>query len=178
MSEDKPVVPKTAYVSAVFAYFVLIGWSLIVARALPSLLAMLETSPRLAVSGMLGLWLAPLGITTFLHHVMTSMLDGLDHKRLGGGYLPGMMSVWAGLFTWFVLLFATSVSAFVLMILFPKTPEESVAFSSSIFGALAWIQDGEKTKAWVHMASWMLVASQLYAFEARVKAHIATKKDV
>lgn len=172
MSDEKPIaVRASSYLSAVFAYLLLFGWTLIAAAALPELLGMFRRAPRLAALGCLSLWLGPIGVVTLLHHTMHVVLDGFDRKRIARGFLPGTMSLWAGVYAWVVVILATSVSAFVLMILFPKVPEDAV------FGALAWLHDGERAKAWVHTLVWMLVATQLYGLETRVKDRLRSGRD-
>jgi hypothetical protein len=172
MANDKIPIPRaSSYLSAVFAYLLLVGWSLAAAVALPELLAMFRRSPRLAAFGCLVLWLGPMGVVAFLHHYVQVVLDGFDRKRFARGLFPGTMSLWAGVFAWVVIVVATSVTAFVMMILFPKPPEDAV------LGALAWTHDGERAQATVHMVTWMLVATQMFGLEARMKDRVASKAD-
>lgn len=167
MTNEKLPIPRaSSYLSALLSYFLLIGWSLAAAIALPELLAMFRTSPRAAAFGCLVLWLGPMGVVAFLHHYVHIVLDGFDRKRFARGLFPGTMSVWTGVYAWVVLIVATSVTAFVTMILFPKPPEDAM------LGALAWTHDGERAQATVHMITWMLVATQMFALEARVKARL------
>jgi hypothetical protein len=167
-----PLVPRpVAWLSAVLLYVFLALWMSFAGAVLPRLVEIGEESPRLAILGYLALWVSPIPFVAVGHHVVHLFLDRADHgKKKGRGILPDLTSWWAGVFAWLVIVFASSVVAFLLLALNP--PErDGMLIAAQTFQALAWPFSGAPVG--LHTLAWVIVAAQLYDLEHAVKARAA-----
>ncbi|MBX3192578.1 MAG: hypothetical protein KF819_36675 [Labilithrix sp.] len=165
-----PFVPRPAsWMSAVFLYLFMGLLGGFVASVLPRLIEIGEESPRLAALGYLALWTSPIPLVAILHHGVHAFLDHADRDTtVARGLLPGVSSLWAGVYAWLVIFFATTFMIFVWMIVSP--PEDS-----SVMGlarAFTW-PFGEGVRAGVHTLGWVVVAALLYDLDRAVKARAA-----
>jgi len=174
-----PLVPRpVAWLSAALLYVFLGLWLTFVAQVLPRLVAIGEESPRLAILGYLALWVSPVVFVAVGHHVLHLFLDRADRadrgSKKGRGVFPDLTSWWAGLFAWLVIVFASSVVAFLLAALNPPERDGMLLAARELprlFDALAWPFSGPP--AGLHTLAWVLVAAQLYDLELAVKARAA-----
>lgn len=160
-----PLFPRpVSWLSAGLLYVFLGLWMAFVAMVVPRLYELFETSPRMAALGFLGVWISPVAFVALAHHVIHAFLDRAD---VGGtktprGILPGLGSLWAGVYAWLVIMFASSVVLLVMLVLFPPPPADQ------LMTMFAWPFDG-RARAGLHTFAWVLVAAQLYDLEQAVK---------
>jgi hypothetical protein len=161
--KNVPLLPRpVSWLSAVLLYLFLAAWMTFLARTLPPLLQLYETSPRLAALGLLALWISPIPFVAVGHHIGHAFLDRADRGAgVARGVLPGLGSLWAGVLAWLVLALASSVAVFFLLVLFPPPPADSLV---TMF---AWPFDA-RARAGLHTAAWVLVAAQLYDLERAI----------
>jgi hypothetical protein len=162
--KNVPLLPRpVSWLSAVLLYVFLAVWMTFLARTLPPLLQLYETSPRLAALGFLGLWISPIPFVAVGHHVVHAFLDRADRgASVARGVVPGLGSLWAGVFAWLVIVLASSVAVLFLFVLFPPPPPDRLV---TMF---AWPFDA-RARAGIHTAAWVLVAAELYDLERAIK---------
>ena len=164
-----PLFPRpVSWLSAVLLYVFLGLWMTFVATVLPRLYELFETAPRLAALGLLGVWTSPIAFVASGHHVIHAFLDRADRAERGGrdgvarGLLPGLGSLWAGVYAWLVIMFASSVVLLVMLILFPPPPPDQ------LLTMFAWPFDS-RARAGLHTVTWVVIAAQLYDLERAIK---------
>ncbi len=80
-----------------------------------------DYSHRLGIALFTAAILSPIGVVAFAHHGFGRALDRwLGRAAQARGALPGVLSLWAGLYGWFVLLFASFLSLAGAMIISPS----------------------------------------------------------
>jgi hypothetical protein len=143
------------------------------AIALPLLGELARYSPRLAAMGGLALWLSPVAVVAAGHRVVTTVLDVGDPAKKTRARVPRILSWWAGLYAWLVLLLATTSTMFLLVIINPPPPEGAALGLASVVasGLNAGASFGVQT------ALWLLVAAGLYHFERIARLRIASSGD-
>jgi hypothetical protein len=163
-----PLFPRRfSWLSAVLLYVFLGAWTTFVAMVLPRLYALLEESPRLAFFGFLTLWLSPIAFVAVGHHVVHAFLDRADSgTKVARGALPGLGSLWAGVYAWLVIVLASSGVALFMLVLFPPPPPDQL--STQLMTMFAWPFDG-RGRAGIHTLTWVVVAAQLYDLERAIK---------
>src|SRR5687768_13623566 len=97
-----------AWLNAVLLYGLLNVFGMVVAIVVPALLELLEKSPRLAMLGFLILVISPAIAVAIAHHGGHGTLDRFDksgakEKRVQGVF-PGIVSWWAGVVGWLILI--------------------------------------------------------------------------
>ena len=160
-----PMFPRpVSWLSAGLLYVFLGLWMAFVATVAPHLYALFETSPRMAALGFLGVWISPVGFVAIAHHVIHAFLDRADSAgtRTARGILPGLGSLWAGVYAWLVIMFTSSVVLLVMLVLFPPPPADQ------LLTLFAWPFDG-RARVGLHTFAWVVVAAQLYDLEQTVK---------
>jgi len=89
-----------------------------------------KVSVRLAALLLLGAILSPVAATAFAHHLMVRLLDWLapgsraSRAPFGSasrGMFPGLLSWWAGAYSWFVIVMAAILTAFTFAIIDPPS---------------------------------------------------------
>ena len=159
-----PLFPRpVSWLSAVLLYVFLGLWMTFVATVIPRLYEMFETAPRLAALGFLGVWTSPIVFVGTFHHFVHAVLDRAERgSKPARSLIPGLGSLWAGAFAWFVIMFASSVVILFILILFPPQPAEQM------LTMFAWPFDG-RAQAGIHTIAWVVVAAQLYDLERAIK---------
>jgi hypothetical protein len=91
-------------------------------------------SPRLAGLLVMGAILSPIFFTAFAHHVTHRIMDGVSASTrrpdlVSTGLTPGLMSYWAGLYAWLVIVLASILTAGVLFVIrgLPDVPDPQLA---------------------------------------------------
>jgi len=153
-------------IASAFALYLFLGaFNVFAAAVVPWLLELWERSPRLAALGWLGLVASPAGFVAMAHHATHALMDRFDvtdAPRVTRGLVPGLESIRAGLFAWFVISFASMASALLFLAIFPPPPGED-ALSTLIHVATDF-----RLQATVHAVLWVGVAGLLYDVERRV----------
>jgi hypothetical protein len=154
-----------SWLNAALLYGLLQLWGLASAAVIPALLELFQRSPRLAMVGFLVLVVSPAVAVTLLHHFGHGALDKVDRStKKERDLFPGVASWWAGVLGWFILYATTTVTMFVLLVLFPPEPEQAS------FLAAAWKYSGGGAIASLHSILWVVIAAQLYDLERRARA--------
>lgn len=157
-----PLIPRpVSWLSAGLLYVFLSLWMTFVASVVPRLLEHWETAPRLVALGFLGVWISPIAFVGIFHHFVDAFLDRAENKGIRG-LLPGLGSLWAGVFSWLVIMFTSSVVLLFLLILYPPPPPDQM------LTMFAWPFDG-RARAGIHTLSWVVIAAQLYDLERAMK---------
>lgn len=184
-----PLLPRpVSWLSAVLLYVFLGLWMTFVATVLPRLGELYEASQRLAILGGLAVWVSPIPFVAIGHHFVHAFLDRADRSPTPGtpvtpgpsagntrrGLLPGLGSLWAGVFAWLVIMFASSVGVLFMLVLFPPPPPDSLVAEllHGILTSFTWPFDS-RARAGIHTVTWVVVAAQLYDLERAMKAHAA-----
>jgi hypothetical protein len=165
-----PFFPRpVSWLSAVLIYVFLGLWMTFVAMVAPRLFQLLETSPRLAYLGLLALWTSPIPFVAAGHHVVHAFLDRADSgTKNARGLLPSLGSLWAGVFAWFVIMFASSFCILFLLVLFPPPPEDhALQAVQNILTSFAW-PFNDRARAGIHTVAWVVMAAQLYDLERAI----------
>jgi hypothetical protein len=154
-----------SWLNAALLYGLLQLWGLLSAAIVPVLLELFERSPRLAMVGFLALVVSPAIAVTLLHHFGHGALDKVDRNaKKERDLLPGVASWWAGVLGWFILYATTTVTMFVLLVLFPPEPDRASLLSA------AWKYSGGSAIASLHSILWVVIAAHLYDLERRARA--------
>ncbi len=158
-----PLLPRpVSALSALLLYFFFGLYAAAVIALLPRLVEIGEESPRLAALGYLALWLAPIPGLGLVHHLVTLFLDKASGER---ALVPGLAALWAGVYGWFVMFFAVSVSALVQLVIFP--PDSLTALARGF----SWPYAAGGTLG-VHTFLWVSVATMLYDLERSVRERL------
>lgn len=157
-----PLFPRpVSWLSAGLLYVFLGLWMTFVVNVLPRLYEVWETYPRLVALGFLGVWISPVAFVGILHHVIHAFLDRAESKG-ARGLFPGLGSLWAGVFSWLVIMFTSSVVLLLLLVLYPPPPADQ------LLTMFAWPFDG-RARAGIHTLAWVVIAAQLYDLERAMK---------
>lgn len=159
-----PLVPRpVSWLSAVLLYVFLGLWVAFLSQIAPRIYDLIETSPRLAALGFLALWTSPIAFVGLGHHVLHAVLDRADREaKVARGLLPGLGSLWAGVYAWLVIVFTSSVVVLVVLMVFPPPPPDQ------LITMFAWPFSG-RARAGLHTVAWVVVAAQLYDLERAMK---------
>ena len=159
-----PLFPRpVSWLSAGLLYVFLGLWMTFVATVVPHIYEHFESSPRLAALGFLAVWTSPIVFVGLLHHVIHAFLDRADRgTKANRGLLPGLGSLWAGAFAWFVIMFTSSVVVLLMLMLYPPPPADQ------LLTMFAWPFDG-RARAGIHTLAWVVVAAQLYDLDRAVR---------
>lgn len=150
--------------SAIGLYLFLGAFNVFAGAVVPWLLELWEHSPRLAALGWLGLIASPAGFVALAHHATHALMDrfdATDAPKVARGLVPGLASIRAGLFAWFVISFASMASAFLFLAIFPPPPDEDT------LSTLLHVATDFRLQATVHALLWVGVAALLYDVERR-----------
>jgi hypothetical protein len=128
-------------------------------------------APRLAgFAFFLGV-LSPIVLIAFGNHTMHRVLDRMAKRDKGArGALPGLMSWWAGLFGWLVLMLAAWVSVTIVMMIHPQS-------SFLALYNLFRLDSGLASVLSIPTVVFVIVGASLYQLEARVRDRIAAGPD-
>ncbi len=103
-------------------------------------------SPRLAGLLVLAAILSPIFFTAIAHHATHRIMDGVSASTrrpdlIASGLAPGLMSYWAGLYAWLVIVLASILTAGVLFVVrgLPEMPDSQTAMS-----ALSHVDDARR----------------------------------
>jgi hypothetical protein len=153
-------------IASAFGLYLFLGaFNVLAAAVVPWLLELWERSPRLGAFGLLLLIASPAGFVAVAHHATHALMDRFDvtdAPKVVRGLMPGLESVRAGLFAWFVISFASMASAFLFLVIFPPPPGEDT------LSTLIRIATDFRLQATVHALLWIGVAALLYDVDRRV----------
>lgn len=133
-------------------------------------------APRLAgFAFFLGV-LSPIVLIAFGNHAMHRALDRIAKRHGSRGaesrqtWLPGLMSWWAGLYGWLVLMLSAWMSVTIVMMIHPRS-------SFFAFYNLFRLDSGLASVLSIPTAVFVLLGATLYQVEARVRDRIAAGPD-
>ena len=138
----------TAWATAVALFFFAGGVTIAMAMLLPLLFELMRHSPRLAWLGILLVWFAPIPLAAGIHHTVHAVLDLGDLPKSARGAWPGAESVWAGFVAWATILFVTTATSLVMLVLDPPPVDpdamrvlaaEMTRGFSGVVRAVVWI---------------------------------------
>lgn len=128
------------------------------------------STPRLgALVGLLGV-LSPILLIAFGNHFMHLVLDKLAKRASPRGAMPGLMSWWAGLYGWLVLMLATWTSLFLVLVIHPQSTLSGFFSLFSYDASLASVIS-------VPTIVWFFMAAILFQVERRVRDKMAAGPD-
>ena len=131
---------------------------------------MLFEAPRLAgFAFFLGV-LSPIVLVAFGNHTMHRVLDRIGSRQTSRGTLPGLMSWWAGLFSWLVLMLSAWCSVTIVMMIHPQS-------SFFAFYNLFRLDSGLASVLSIPSVVFIVLGATLYQIEARVRDRIAAGPD-
>ena len=160
-----------AFLSATLSFGLLIGTAMLAQVALPPLLELLESQPRLAVIGFIGVVLAPAMVAMLVHHIGHRALDTFDASAGPGPrprrILPSIHSWWAGASAWLIICGASLLARLGMFIVMPpKLEPDSLALTMmSESSAIAH----SANLATLYPVFWVLIAAQLFEMERRTR---------
>jgi hypothetical protein len=143
---------------ALFAFARVVSIGMAVAFAL--LFELMPHAPRLAWLGILGVFVAPVLLAAVAHRATSSMLDLVDLERAQPAPNPNAASLRAGLFAWLAVMFTSTVTTLVLIVLDPPPVEPDTLAAFFLTAASAG-------KTLVSAVTWIVVASFVYEIDAR-----------
>lgn len=127
-------------------------------------------TPRLSgLAFFIGL-VSPIVLIAFGNHTMHRVLDRMGERKTSRGALPGLMSWWAGLFGWLVLMLATWTSITLVMVIHPQS-------SFYAFYNLFRLDSGLASVLSIPTVVFVVLGAALYQVEARVRDRIAAGPD-
>jgi len=147
-----------AWASAVALFFFAWAVTLVMAFAFPLLFELMRHSPRLAWLGILLVWVAPIGAAALIHHAAGSVLDLGDGRRVARGSWPGMSSLWSGFVAWATILFVTTATSLVMLVLDPPPVDPDAIHALAL----------EMTRGFSGLARsvvWIVLAAYVYQLE-------------
>jgi len=154
------VLPILPLVSGVLLYLFAAAWKICAALAVPLILALHETAPRLAMLSWLGLAVSPALLAALGHGSAHGVMDWFDKDRAKTvARAPRWVtSAWAGLLALFAMSFAAMTSVLVLLALFPVPPGNRIA-------ALIALAEELPFRLSVHAAIWVAAATIVFWVE-------------
>lgn len=127
-------------------------------------------APRLAgFAFFLGV-LSPIALVAFGNHTMHRVLDRIGKRQTSRGALPGLMSWWAGLYSWLVLMLSAWCSVTIVMMIHPQS-------SFFAFYNLFRLDSGLASVLSIPTVVFLVLGATLYQVEARVRDRIAAGPD-
>jgi hypothetical protein len=127
-------------------------------------------APRLAgFAFFLGV-LSPIVLIAFGNHTMHRVLDRMGKREMARGALPGLMSWWAGLYGWLVLMLSAWTSVTIVMMIHPQS-------SFFAFYNLFRLDSGVASVLSIPTVVFVVLGAMLYQVEARVRDRVAAGPD-
>lgn len=162
-----------AWMSGALLYLFVQLYAGVAALALLALLELFEVAPRVALVGVLGLVVSPAVIVTWIFHGADRTLASMS--SVGGfarraSFLPSAEAWWAGASAWLILLGASAITTFVMMVISPPEQEMTVAVVLRQFAA---ITSRAQPMSLVRDLVWIASASLLYGAERAAKNDLA-----
>jgi hypothetical protein len=159
-----------AWLNAVLLYGLLNVFGMVVAIVVPALLELLEKSPRLAMLGFLILVISPAIAVAIAHHGGHGTLDRFDKsgtlkEKKARGVFPTIVSWWAGVVGWLILIGTSTVTTFVMLVIFPPEPDRSLTHLFE--AALPYMSGGGV--ATLQSILWVIIAAQFFNLERRAR---------
>jgi len=113
---------------------------------------------------------SPIFLIAFGNHAMHRVLDAMAKRASSRGLMPGLMSWWAGLYGWLVLMLAAWTSVMLVMMVHP----ESTFYA---FANVFRIDSGLTSILSIPTFVFIGLGAFLFQVEARVKDKIAAGPD-
>jgi hypothetical protein len=148
--------PFAPVISAFMLYLFAAGFSVAAAAVVPWLLELMERWPRVGALGWAALLASPVALVALGHHWAHGAMDRFDREKKGLSVRPGSASVRAGFFAWSAMVFASVASAFLLLAIFPPSPDEGA------LAALVRVATNPRIMGTVHAVLWVGIAALLY----------------
>jgi hypothetical protein len=127
-------------------------------------------APRLAgFAFFLGV-LSPIVLIAFGNHTMHRVLDRMGKRETSRGALPRLMSWWAGLYGWLVLMLSAWTSVTIVMMIHPQS-------SFFAFYNLFRLDSGVASVLSIPTIVFVVLGAMLYQVEARVRDRVAAGPD-
>jgi hypothetical protein len=150
-------VPRPAsWASGIALYVFSLGVSAAFALIVPRLFELMPHSPRLAWLGMVIVWIAPIPVAAMGHRFAHGVLDLVDHEG-GRRDEDRKPSLWAGFVAWAAILFATSTTGLIMLVLDPPPLDPDA------LGLLALMTRG--ISSCVRTAIWVALAACVYELQ-------------
>lgn len=144
-------------------------YTLVLALMMPPLFQLWREWPHVAWFSILMVLASPVWGVALLHHVGHGVLDvvDLENRKLGEGVVPRARSVWAGVFSWMVVLAASALATLVLLALRPpEAPEPDMLGALVRAASPAFGLNGVFS---FYSAVWFALATFFYQVEATVR---------
>jgi len=159
-----------SWASAVALFVFAIGVSVAYAFVMPILAELMRHSPRLAMIGMLAMWVMPVGAAAGIHRLAGGLIDfadidrrsGADAKKIARG-TSGAASAWAGFVAWATILVVTMTTRFVMLVLDPPPAEPDHAWNVAAVVA-------QGVSGWVGIFVWIVLAAYVYEIERAARS--------
>lgn len=146
------------------------GFGVLAAAVWPYLFDLLERSPRLAMLGLLALFLSPWPAASLAHRAAHRWLDRVERS----GAPRVRASIWAGALAWLVLFGADLLTVFVMLVIDPPEPGEARGVVLSTITRAAFALDPLAIAG--HVA-WLGIATVFFALHAHARAAENTVRD-
>ena len=149
----------TGLLTAVVRFFWTAGFSM-----------MLSDAPRLgALMWTVGL-VSPIFVIAFGNNVMHKILDRVAKRKTPRGWMPGLMSWWAGLYSWGVLMLSAWFSVGAVLVVHPQA-------SFLAYYNLFRLDSGLASLLSIPTIVFVITAAFLFQFERRVRDRMAAGPD-
>ncbi len=149
----------TGLLTAIVRFFWTTGFAMMVANA-PRIGALLWT---------VGL-ISPIFVIAFGNNVMHKVLDRIAKRKTPRRWMPGLMSFWAGLYSWGVLMLSAWFSVGVVLVIHPQG-------SLHAYINLFRLDSGLASLLSIPTIVFIVTAAFLFQFERRVRERIAAGPD-
>ena len=113
---------------------------------------------------------SPIFFIAFGNHAMHRVMDRIGKRPSSRGALPGLMSWWAGLYGWLVLMLATYTSVMLVMVIHPQS-------TFYAFANLFRLDSGLASVLSIPTFVFVVLGAVLFQVEARVRDKIAAGPD-
>ena len=130
--------------------------------AMPLLSALIRYSPRLALFGMLLLWLSPVAIAAAIHNVVGRMI-GATASASRDPWLGGAASWWTGFVAWAVIIVVTITMLLVAVVIEPPP----ILDPEYVWNVVAAATNSGADAA--PSVTWILLAAYVYELELRAR---------
>jgi hypothetical protein len=115
-------------------------------------------------------FVSPIGVVAISNHGLHIALDKLAKRRGSRGLVPGLMSWWAGLYAWLVLVLSTVSAVSLMLVIYP-----SASFYG--FANLFRLDSGLTSILSIPTILFIGIAAFMFQLERRVRAKLSEGPD-